>query len=198
MLLRSLRVGTIPPHQYHPVPARGLHTMPCRAAECTVKRRAIAAAARMARRHRTAAPAPRPASPLRRARALAEARAESRARGVGRTRRSRAARTGSEEPAPALRGILPHPLGCGASRWRRSRRSGSYQGGIGGGTCRRARGSPVLLHGRGAGALRDLRRPIRHGQPRWGIGPSGGRSRGAPTTSGAPAPRPLFLRSSRR
>ena len=46
-------------------------------------------------------------------------------------RRPRAARTGSEEPAPAVRGILSHPLGCGASRWRRSRRSGSYQGGIG-------------------------------------------------------------------
>ena len=30
-----------------------------------------------------------------------------------------------------MRGILPHPLGRGASRWRRSRRSGSYQGGIG-------------------------------------------------------------------
>ena len=27
LLLRSLRVGTIPPHQYHPVPARGLHTI---------------------------------------------------------------------------------------------------------------------------------------------------------------------------
>ena len=32
-----------------------------------------------------------------------------------------------------MRGILPHPLGRGASRWRRSRRSGSYQGGIGAG-----------------------------------------------------------------
>ena len=121
----SLHISTTP------YPRAGCIQLPWRAAECTVKRLAIAAAARMARRHRTAAPAPRPASPLRRARALAEARAESRARGVGRTRRSRAARTGSEEPAPAVRGILPHPLGCGASRWRRSRRSGSYQGSIG-------------------------------------------------------------------
>ena len=75
---------------------------------------------------RPPAPAPAPSR---------EARADARARGVGRrdprARRSRAARTGSEEPAPALRGILPHPLGCGASRWRRSRRSGSYQGSIG-------------------------------------------------------------------
>ena len=75
---------------------------------------------------RPPAPAPAPSRGARR-------RPSARRRTARPRARSRAARTGSEEPAPALRGILPHPLGCGASRWRRSRRSGSYQGGIGGG-----------------------------------------------------------------
>ena len=144
------RLRSIPPHHYHPVPARGLHTsalprqpnallnvwpLPLRHEWHEALNGRAGAAARV-----PAAPGPRFSRGARRKSSAARRPRAAVARGANRKRRA-SARPAWHPAAPArLRRKPVAPLEALGIISRRHR----------GGTCRRARGSPVLLHGGGA------------------------------------------------